>query len=83
MTHLTINQICELTNLYRQGVCIPELAIKFNINYETVVKLGRGGKSTVFDRDGKAIFTGYQIDCDDYCEKHPKKWGSVISRAID
>jgi hypothetical protein len=83
MTHLTINQVCKLTTLYRQGVCVPDLAKQFNTDYETVVKLGRGGRATVFDRDGKAIFTGYQIDCDEYCSANPKKWGSVISRTID
>jgi hypothetical protein len=83
MTHLTINQVCELTTQYRQGVCVPELAKKFNTDYETVIKFGRGGKSTVFDRDGKVLFTGYKIDCEEYCDKHPKKWGSMTSRTID
>ena len=83
MTHLTINQVCELTSLYRQGVTVPELATKFKTDYETVIKLGRGGKSTVFDRNGKALFSGYKIDCEEYCDKNPTKWGSMISRTID
>ncbi len=83
MTHLTINQVCELTALYRQGETVPNLAKKFNTDYETVIKLGRGGKATVYDFEGKPIFTGYKIDCEEYCEKHPKKWGSVITRPID
>lgn len=77
MTHLTINQVCELTALYRKGVTVPELAKKFNADYETVIKLGRGGRATVYDFEGKPIFNGYVIECHEYCEKHPKKWGSM------
>jgi hypothetical protein len=83
MTRLTINQICELTTLYRRGDTVPELAKKFNIDYETVIKLGRGGKGTVYDFNGKPIFTGYHIDCEEYCAKNPKKWGSMTVRGID
>ena len=55
MTHLTINQVCELTALYRKGVTVPELAKKFNADYETVIKLGRGGRATVYDFDGNVL----------------------------
>jgi hypothetical protein len=83
MLDLTINQICELTTLYRRGETVPVLAKKFNVDYETVIKLGRGGKATVYDLNGKPIFTGYDIDCEEYCDKNPTKWGSKITRAID
>lgn len=76
MTHLTVNQVCELQTRYRRGETVPELAKKFNVDYKTVIDIGRGGRATVYDFNGKPIFTGYDIECEEFCDKNPKKWGS-------
>jgi hypothetical protein len=73
---LSINQFCELSSLYRQGVTVPELATKFNVDYKTVVDIGRGSRSTVYNKNGKAIFNGWAIEADEFCDNH--KWSYVI-----
>jgi hypothetical protein len=84
MTKLTINEVCKLTTMYRQGYySVPELAKQFNTDIDTVIQIGRGGKSTVYDWNGKALFSGWHIDCEKYCDEHPKKWGSLISHSIE
>jgi hypothetical protein len=79
MTHLSINNFCKLQGLYRQGVTVPELAKQFKVDYKTVVEIGRGPKVSVYNKLGKVIFNGFDIEAQEFCEKHPKKWSYKIS----
>ena len=76
---LSINDFCKLQGLYRQGVTVPELSKKFNVDYKTVIDIGNGPRVTVYGKNNKPIFNGYDIEAQEFCEKHPKKWSYKIS----
>lgn len=76
---LSINDYMKLQTAYRNGVCVPELSKKFGLDYKTVIDIGRGSRVTVYDKNNKPIFNGFDIEAQEFCEKYPKKWSYKIS----
>ena len=74
---LSNNDYLKLVTLYRQGMTVPELSKKFNLDYKTIIDIGNGPRVTVYDKNNKAIFNGFEIDAVDFCEKN--QWSYRIS----
>lgn len=73
---LSYNEVYEITKLYRQGEPLFNIVNKYNAELKTVIDIGRGCRTTVYSADGKAIFNGWAIEADEFCEKH--KWSYKV-----
>lgn len=74
---LSYKEVAEIAQLYRQGSPVFDLVNKYNVELKTVIDIGRGMKTTVYNKNGKAIFNGWAIEADEFCEKN--KWSYKIA----
>ena len=74
---LSYNEVFEIQSLYRKGEPVFNIVNKYNATIDTVVNIGRGCKTTVYNKDGKAIFNGWAIDADKFCEDN--KWSYKLA----
>jgi hypothetical protein len=69
---LSYNEVYQIQTMYRQGEPVFNIVNKYNAELKTVIDIGRGCRTTVYNKNGKAIFNGWAIEADEFCEKH--KW---------
>jgi hypothetical protein len=74
---LSYKEVYEIQTLYRKGEPVFNIVNKYNATLDTVVDIGRGMRTTVYNKTGKPIFNGWAIESDEFCEKH--KWSYKIA----
>jgi len=74
---LSYKEVYEIQSLYRKGEPVFNIVNKYNATLNTVIDIGRGMRTTVYNKTGKAIFNGWAIEADEFCEKH--KWSYKIA----
>ena len=56
---LSYKEVYEIQTLYRKGEPVFNIVNKYNATLDTVVDIGRGMRTTVFNKTGKPIFNGW------------------------
>jgi hypothetical protein len=74
---LSYTEVYQIGCLYRAGEPVSSIANKFNAAVDTIVDIGRGMRTTVYNVEGKPIFSGFAIEADAFCEKN--KWSYKIA----
>jgi hypothetical protein len=74
---LNYTEILQIQDMYRQGSPVFDIVNKYNVELKTVVDIGRGMRTTVYNKNGKAIFNGWAIEADEFCEKN--KWSYKVA----
>lgn len=73
---LSYKEIIEIQDMYRSGSPVFDIVNKYNIELKLVIDIGKGLKTTVYDKNNKVVFKGFEIEANEFCEKN--KWAYLI-----